>query len=242
MSLVVDLRSPEYSFYHSLPLALGHVQHPMISFAHLFRFVLGTLLACSLFGSLFAEVKVKGYYRKDGTYVQPHTRSSPNKTKNDNYSTLGNTNPSTGRAGTKPGDAVSPASVEAPPAKVETPIVSTFFAQISAGMSPDQVTALAGKPQMVRGAVWIYREGRVEFSANNAVSRVISSSIPPPSSAVPPTNAAPSQTAAPASQEKTFWVTNGSGIRHNSRCRYYFNSKGHAATQNEGRACKICGG
>ncbi|MCI0529178.1 MAG: hypothetical protein L0Y56_17215 [Nitrospira sp.] len=48
-----------------------------------------------------SQVKVKGYTRKDGTYVQPHERTSPNKTKMDNYSTKGNTNPHTGKNGTK---------------------------------------------------------------------------------------------------------------------------------------------
>lgn len=32
-----------------------------------------------------AQVSVKGYYKKDGTYVPPHTRSAPNSTKADNY-------------------------------------------------------------------------------------------------------------------------------------------------------------
>jgi len=32
-----------------------------------------------------AVVNVKGYYRKDGTYVQPHVRSNPNGLKYDNY-------------------------------------------------------------------------------------------------------------------------------------------------------------
>lgn len=49
----------------------------------------------------FAQVYVKGYYRKNGTYVQPHYRSSPNSTKLDNWSTKGNINPYTGIAGTK---------------------------------------------------------------------------------------------------------------------------------------------
>ncbi|MGE0268601.1 MAG: hypothetical protein AB7S78_09135 [Candidatus Omnitrophota bacterium] len=48
----------------------------------------------------YAQVKVKGYYRKDGTYVQPHYRSSPNKTVRDNYSYKGNINPYTGKVGT----------------------------------------------------------------------------------------------------------------------------------------------
>jgi len=44
---------------------------------------------------------VRGYYRKNGTYVKPHKRTSPNKTKMDNWSTKGNVNPYTGKAGTK---------------------------------------------------------------------------------------------------------------------------------------------
>ena len=35
--------------------------------------------------SAFAQVHVRGYYRSDGTYVQPYTRSSPNHTTSDNY-------------------------------------------------------------------------------------------------------------------------------------------------------------
>lgn len=50
---------------------------------------------------LFSQVKVRGYYRKDGTYVQPHYRSAPNHTKLDNWSTKGNVNPYTGKLGTK---------------------------------------------------------------------------------------------------------------------------------------------
>lgn len=42
---------------------------------------------------------VRGHVRKDGTYVQPHFRSSPNDSRHDNYSTRGNTNPYTGERG-----------------------------------------------------------------------------------------------------------------------------------------------
>jgi len=42
---------------------------------------------------------VKGYYRKDGTYVSPHRRTTQNKTNKDNYSTSGNYNPYTGKKG-----------------------------------------------------------------------------------------------------------------------------------------------
>lgn len=45
-----------------------------------------------------------GYIRKDGTYVPPHTSTAPNSTKSDNWSTKGNVNPYTGKAGTKNGD------------------------------------------------------------------------------------------------------------------------------------------
>ena len=45
------------------------------------------------------HVKVKGYYRKDGTYVRPHYRTAPNSTNRDNFSTRGNTNPYTGERG-----------------------------------------------------------------------------------------------------------------------------------------------
>lgn len=46
-----------------------------------------------------ADTYVRGYYRKDGTYVRPHYRSSPNGTVLDNWSTEGNINPYTGEPG-----------------------------------------------------------------------------------------------------------------------------------------------
>ena len=51
---------------------------------------------------------VKGYTKKDGTYVAPHHRSSPNHTKTDNYSSKGSTNPYTGKEGTRDPEAPSP--------------------------------------------------------------------------------------------------------------------------------------
>lgn len=44
-------------------------------------------------GQVSAEsdrVYVKGYYRKDGTYVRPHYRSSPDSTKSNNYGKASN--------------------------------------------------------------------------------------------------------------------------------------------------------
>jgi len=49
----------------------------------------------------FSQQRVGGYIKSNGTYVAPHYRSSPNNTKNDNYSTKGNYNPYTGKWGTK---------------------------------------------------------------------------------------------------------------------------------------------
>jgi hypothetical protein len=55
----------------------------------------------------FAQVSVRGYYRSNGTYVQAHQRTAPNYTRNDNYSTVGNVNPYTGKSGTQPRDSYS---------------------------------------------------------------------------------------------------------------------------------------
>lgn len=46
----------------------------------------------SLF-DLSAQVRVKGYYKKDGTYVEPHLRTYPDGIIYNNYSYPGNYNP-----------------------------------------------------------------------------------------------------------------------------------------------------
>ena len=56
------------------------------------------LLTCSCL-SFAGDVYVNGYYRSNGTYVEPHYRSSPNNTVTDNYNYVGNTNPHTGQVG-----------------------------------------------------------------------------------------------------------------------------------------------
>ncbi len=50
--------------------------------------------------SVNADVYVNGYTRKDGTYVQPYYRSSPDGNPSNNWSTYSNVNPYTGRMGT----------------------------------------------------------------------------------------------------------------------------------------------
>lgn len=69
----------------------------------IFTFALVLMVGVLSF-STFAEastVRVKGYYKKStGTYVAPHYKTSPNRTKLDNYSTKGNYNPYSGKKGT----------------------------------------------------------------------------------------------------------------------------------------------
>jgi hypothetical protein len=55
---------------------------------------------------------VKGYIKKDGTYVAPTIATNPNSSKVDNYSSKGNINPMTGKQGT-----VDPYKIEAPKSK-----------------------------------------------------------------------------------------------------------------------------
>ena len=52
-------------------------------------------------GSNLSTSSNKGYIKKSGNYVQPHFKSKPNKTELDNWSTRGNSNPWTGKEGTK---------------------------------------------------------------------------------------------------------------------------------------------
>lgn len=47
---------------------------------------------------------VNGYINSSGQYVEGHFRTTPNQTRNDNYSTRPNVNPFTNEVGTKPRD------------------------------------------------------------------------------------------------------------------------------------------
>ena len=65
--------------------------------------ILITAFVACLTGCVFSQsrVYVKGYYKSNGTYVQPHYRTSPNHTVYDNWSTYPNVNPYTNQIGTK---------------------------------------------------------------------------------------------------------------------------------------------
>jgi len=67
----------------------------------LLAFCLTLFVLLSVATTAFSQVRVRGYYRKDGTYVRPHYRSKPDGNFNNNWSTKGNTNPYTGKKGTK---------------------------------------------------------------------------------------------------------------------------------------------
>lgn len=46
-------------------------------------------------------VRVRPYTKRNGQLVPPHHRSSPNRSKADNWSSRGNSNPYTGKRGSK---------------------------------------------------------------------------------------------------------------------------------------------
>jgi hypothetical protein len=62
------------------------------------------ILLFTIFSFAQTSTYVNGYTRSNGTYVQGYYRTTPKSTRNDNYSTVGNTNPYTGTYGTKPRD------------------------------------------------------------------------------------------------------------------------------------------
>ncbi len=50
-------------------------------------------------GAALADNYTQGYMRSDGTYVQPHHQTAPDRNPYNNYSTQGNVNPYTGQQG-----------------------------------------------------------------------------------------------------------------------------------------------
>lgn len=57
-------------------------------------------LALTTIGGAADARMTRGYLRKNGTYVAPSFKTTPNHTKLDNYSTKGNVNPYSGNVGT----------------------------------------------------------------------------------------------------------------------------------------------
>jgi len=74
------------------------------------RFLMLCLSICLISLPVFAKKNsdsqggshaVKGYFKKDGKYVQPHRATNPNQTQRDNWSSKPNVNPYNGKPGTK---------------------------------------------------------------------------------------------------------------------------------------------
>lgn len=67
-----------------------------------FRMMLAAGLAATFSTVALAQqdTTVSGYYRKNGTYVEPYHRTAPDNNPYNNYSTQGNVNPYTGQPGT----------------------------------------------------------------------------------------------------------------------------------------------
>jgi hypothetical protein len=73
----------------------------MRKFSRLVLIVAVMAFVCGQSYGATSTTRVKGYPKKSGTYVAPHNRTSPDKSKANNYSSKGNTNPYTGKKGTK---------------------------------------------------------------------------------------------------------------------------------------------
>jgi len=61
--------------------------------------VLGLLLSIAPLVDA-GQTRVRGYTRKNGTYVQPHYRTTPDSSRSNNWNSQGNINPYTGKQGT----------------------------------------------------------------------------------------------------------------------------------------------
>lgn len=65
-------------------------------------FAFAVLTGAVAFSPTFARGShyVRGYVRKNGTYVAPHHQTNPDSTRLNNWSSKGNVNPYTGKPGT----------------------------------------------------------------------------------------------------------------------------------------------
>ena len=110
----------------------------------------------------------------------------------------------------------------------------------------DDVADLKAQVAKLRGEVETLKaENETLIKENQSLRRIVAS--PQQQTTITPVQkplTIPAAVQSPPSQQKTsgYWITTSSGVRHNSSCRYYMNSRGRACGPNEGRACKICGG
>jgi hypothetical protein len=64
------------------------------------KYAVAALVVVGTVASAQSSHSVRGYTRRDGTYVAPHMQTNPNSTKTDNWSSKPNVNPYTDKAGT----------------------------------------------------------------------------------------------------------------------------------------------
>lgn len=64
------------------------------------KLILIVIFVVSFSSIAAAAERVNGYFRSNGTYVQPYYRSTSDSNAYNNYSTKGNINPYTGKEGT----------------------------------------------------------------------------------------------------------------------------------------------
>lgn len=65
------------------------------------RIIVAAIIALAFTAApALADEFVNGYYRNNGTYVNPYMRTTPDNTITNNYSTYPNVNPYTGQVGT----------------------------------------------------------------------------------------------------------------------------------------------
>ena len=89
---------PAASFWQSFYCSFNNME---IMMKTSFIVLTTALLSLGMTTNAAAADKVRGYVRKDGTYVAPYTRSTRDSTPYNNYSTKGNSNPYTGKKGYK---------------------------------------------------------------------------------------------------------------------------------------------
>lgn len=93
------------------------------------------------------SVSVRGYTRKDGTYVPPHYRSAPDSSFYNNWSTRGNINPFTGKEGTRISPPNRDASVYSPAPSLPS----------SSNMDPGSLSNRSALPTRPRPEATLFR-------------------------------------------------------------------------------------
>lgn len=64
------------------------------------KIALGLVISALAVSAMAAETHVEGHTTKDGVYVPPHYRTTPDASRGNNWSSQPNVNPHTGQSGT----------------------------------------------------------------------------------------------------------------------------------------------